>query len=131
MTMPRTVLQNSRLPAPVGYSRAVLASGTAAIYTSMTAPVDSAGEVVGPGDAYRQAVQVLDNIRDILQENGSDLGDVVQVTAYIARLEDCAGVLRAIAERFDPPPAISAPVVSGLPNPAFLVEIAAVAWTSG
>ncbi|HTX26174.1 MAG TPA: Rid family hydrolase [Streptosporangiaceae bacterium] len=129
--MPRTVLHNSRLPAPVGYSRAVRASGTGAIYTSMTAPVDSAGEVVGPGDAYRQAVQVLDNIRDILEENGSDLGDVVQVTAYIQRFEDCASVMRAIAERFDPPPAISAPVVSGLPNPAFLVEIAAVAWTSG
>jgi enamine deaminase RidA (YjgF/YER057c/UK114 family) len=129
--MPRTVLHNSRLPAPVGYSRAVRASGTGAIYTSMTAPVDSAGGVVGPGDAYRQAVQVLDNIRDILEENGSDLGDVVQVTAYIQRFEDCASVMRAIAERFDPPPAISAPVVSGLPNPAFLVEIAAVAWTSG
>jgi 2-iminobutanoate/2-iminopropanoate deaminase len=129
--MPRTVLQNSRLPAPVGYSRAVRASGTGAIYTSMTAPVDSSGEVVGPGDAYQQAVQVLDNIRDILEENGSDLGDVVQVTAFIQHFEDCASVMRAIAERFDPPPAISAPVVSGLPNPAFLVEIAAVAWTSG
>jgi enamine deaminase RidA (YjgF/YER057c/UK114 family) len=129
--MPRTPLQNSRLPAPVGYSRAVRASGTGAIYTSMTAPVDAAGEVVGAGDAYRQAVQVLANIGDILEENGSDLGDIVQVTAFIQRNEDCASVMRAISERFAPsPPAVSA-AVCGLPNPAFLVEIAAVAWTGG
>lgn len=129
--MPRRALQNSRLPAPVGYARAVQASGTGAIYTSMTAPIDSTGKVVGPGDAYRQAVQVLANIQDILEQNGSDLGDVVQVTAFIQRNEDSASVMRAISERFAPsPPAVSAAVVSGLPNPAFLVEIAAVAWTS-
>jgi enamine deaminase RidA (YjgF/YER057c/UK114 family) len=129
--MPRTALRNSKLPAPAGYSRAVRASGTAAIYTSMTAPIGPDGEVVGPGDAYRQAVQVLANIGDILEQNGSDLGDIVQVTAFVVRNEDCASVLRAISERFTPPPAVSAAVVSGLPNPAFLVEIAAVAWIDG
>lgn len=130
--MPRTALQNSRLPAPVGYSRAVRASGTGAIYTSMTAPVDHAGEVVGPGDAYQQTVRALTNIKDILEENDADLDDVVQVTAFIQRNEDCSSVMRAISERFAPsPPAVSAAIVSGLPNPAFLVEIAAVAWTEG
>jgi enamine deaminase RidA (YjgF/YER057c/UK114 family) len=130
--MSRTPLHNARLPAPVGYSRAVRSAGTAAIHTSMTAPIDSDGQVVGPGDAHRQAVQVIRNIQDILEQNGSGLDDVVQVTAFVVRHDDVAAVQAGLGECFSPsPPAVSLALVTGLPNPAFLVEIAAVAFTDG
>jgi enamine deaminase RidA (YjgF/YER057c/UK114 family) len=128
--MSRTPLQNANLPEPVGYSRAVRAGGTAAIYTSMTAPISSDGQVVGPGDAHAQTIQVLRNIRDILQQNGSGLDDVVQVTAFVVRQDDVPAVQAGLGESFPAsPPAMSLAVVTGLPNPAFLVEIAAVAFT--
>jgi len=127
--MSRTPLQNANLPAPVGYSRAVRSAGTAAIYTSMTAPINSDGEIVGRGDAHRQTIQVLQNIRDILEQNGSGLEDVVHVTAFITRHDDVAAVQTGLGECFSPPPAVSLALVTGLPNPAFLVEIAAVALT--
>jgi enamine deaminase RidA (YjgF/YER057c/UK114 family) len=128
--MSRTPLQNANLPAPAGYSRAVRAAGTAAIYTSMTAPISSDGSVVGPGDAFRQTTQVLRNINDILQQNGSGADDVVHVTAFITRPDDIAAVQASLGEFFAPsPPAVSLALVTGLPNPAFLVEIAAIAVT--
>jgi aminoacrylate peracid reductase len=130
--MPRIQLHNANLPAPVGYSRAVRSAGTAAIYTSMTAPIGSDGQVVGPGDARAQTLQVLRNIRDILEQNGSGLDDVVHVSAFIIRQDDVGSVQAGLGESFPgPPPAMSLAVVTGLPNPAFLVEIAAVAFTDG
>jgi 2-iminobutanoate/2-iminopropanoate deaminase len=125
--VPRIPLQNPLLPAPVGYSRAVRATGTETIYTSMTAPVGPDGAVVAPDDAYRQTLRIVENIGDILRQNGSSLDDVVQLTAFITRQENIAAVQRGIGESFSPPPAISVALVGGLPNPSFLVEIAAVA----
>jgi enamine deaminase RidA (YjgF/YER057c/UK114 family) len=125
--MPRRQLTNPNLPPPQGYSRAVAATGREIFFTSMTAPVDAAGAVVGR-DATEQAARVLTNLREILELHGSGFDDVVKVSAYITRVEDIAGVMRTIGEAFaDPPPAIALAVVVALPNPAFLVEIDAVA----
>lgn len=130
--MSRTPLHNANLPTPVGYSRAVRSAGTSAIYTSMTAPISSDGQVVGPGDAHMQTLQVVHNIRDILEQNGSGLDDVVHVSAFVTRQDDVAAAQAGLAESFSgSPPAMSLAVVTGLPNPAFLVEIAAVAFTDG
>jgi 2-iminobutanoate/2-iminopropanoate deaminase len=93
----------------------------------MTAPVDRDGGVVGPGDVTVQAQRVLANIGDILEQHGSSLDDVVKVTAYVVDGADLSAVMAVVAQTFaDPPPAISL-AVTPLPNPAFLVEIDAVA----
>ncbi len=126
--MRRTELKNVKLPEPRGYSRAVAATGSTLVFTSMTAPIDEAGNVVGPGNAELQAKRVMANIREILEANGRGFDDVVKVSAYVTRQEDVAAVMRVMGEPFSPPlPAIALAVVVGLPNPAFLVEIEAVA----
>lgn len=126
--MPREALTNAKLPAPKGYSRAVRAHGSAHVYTSMTAPIDRDGNVVGVGDAAAQTRAAIDNISDILEQNGSGLADVVKVTAYVCEGGDLAGVMAAIGAAFaDPPPAIALAVVGRLPNPDFLVEVDATA----
>jgi 2-aminomuconate deaminase len=96
----------------------------------MTAPINAGGQVVGPGDAHAQTMRIIRNIEDILEQNGSGLDDVAHVTAFIIRQEDVAAVQAGLGESFPAsPPAMSLAVVTGLPNPAFLVEIAAVAFT--
>ncbi|MFZ0180667.1 MAG: RidA family protein [Candidatus Dormiibacterota bacterium] len=125
--MPRRELLNANLPRPKGYSRAVAVPASELIFTSMTAPVDASGEVVGES-AELQAQQVLHNLRDILEQNGSGLDNVLKVSAYVTRQESASTVMRVIGDAFSsPPPAIALAVVTGLPNPAFLVEIDVVA----
>lgn len=122
--MPRKQLKNPNLPEPQGYSRAVSASGRTLIVTSMTAPVDKDGSVVGFGDAQLQAERVMTNLRDILNHNGASFDDVVKVSAYVIRKEDAGAVMKVMGAAFGPPPpAMALAVVVGLPNPDFLVEI--------
>jgi 2-iminobutanoate/2-iminopropanoate deaminase len=123
----RQGLKNVNLPAPQGYSRAVRALGSETIYTSMTAPVDGDGGVVGPGDAKVQAEAVLANIGDILDQHGSSLDDVVKVTAYVVDAADLSAVKDVIARTFAEPLPALALIVTPLPNPAFLVELDVVA----
>jgi enamine deaminase RidA (YjgF/YER057c/UK114 family) len=93
----------------------------------MTAPVDGDGSVVGPGDVTLQAQTVLANIGDILDQHGSSLDDVVKVTAYVVDAADLAAVMAVVAQTFAAPPPAIALTVTPLPNPAFLVEIDAIA----
>lgn len=126
--MTRHSLNNANLPTPVGYARAVRASGAALIVTSMTAPVGADGDVIGVRDIRLQTQTALGNIADILEQNGGTLADVAKVTAYVVEQKDLASVMTVIAEVFgDSPPAVAVVVVGGLPNKDFLVELDAIA----
>ena len=75
----------------VGYSRAIRVGKI--VHVSGTTATDSKGKVVGIGDAGKQAVQALNNIRGALESVGSKLEDVVRTRIYvtdISRWEEVA-----------------------------------------
>ena len=78
--------------------------------------------------AAGQMDQVWRNILAILAEAGMDAGDLVKITAYLTRREDLAA-FRETRDRHlpDVKPASTLLFVSGLADPAWLVEIEAVA----
>jgi enamine deaminase RidA (YjgF/YER057c/UK114 family) len=108
----------------VGYSRAVRVGNH--IFVSGTTATDNRGEVVGPGDVYRQTVTTLANIRRAVESLGGTLGDVVRTRMYVTDISQWESVARAHGEAFGAiRPATAMIEVSRFIHPEMLVEIEA------
>jgi enamine deaminase RidA (YjgF/YER057c/UK114 family) len=105
----------------VGFSRAVRVGP----YVSVggTAPVDTDGKTVGPGDPAAQAGRCLEIIREALENAGSGMHDVVRTRVLLINIEDWKAVIDVRAEYFkDIKPVDTIMQVSRFVNPEWLVE---------
>ena len=114
--------------APFGpYSHAVeVPEGSRLLYISGEVGVLPDGTV--PETIEAQAEACWRNIIAILAEAGMSVGDLVKITTYLVRPEDVAAAGVARAKHFgDARPGSATIIVKALVNPAWLIEIEAVA----
>ena len=120
----RRVSSGAKWESIVGYSRAVRVGSQ--IHVSWTTATDEQGRVVGPGDAYRQTVRVLEIIGEALRNLGADLRDVVRTRIYVIDIDRWEEIGRAHREALgDAGPACTMVEVQRLVSPEILVEIEA------
>jgi enamine deaminase RidA (YjgF/YER057c/UK114 family) len=113
----------------VGYSRAVRVGPF--VFVAGTTATDAAGNLVGRGDPYAQAVQIFRKIETALRQAGASLQDVVRTRMYVTDIAHWEQVGRAHAEFVGAVrPAATLVQVSRLVDPDLLVEIEADAVIS-
>jgi reactive intermediate/imine deaminase len=118
------------LPPVNGYSHAVAFTGRMVVVSGQV-PLDAQGRLVGEDDPAAQVRQVFENLRTALAAAGASMSQVVKLTVFLTDLAHLAE-FRRVRDEFitgQAPPASSLIQVSGLVNPAFCVEIEALAAT--
>jgi reactive intermediate/imine deaminase len=125
----RRFLSPETLAPPFGYSHVVDVRPGRLVYISGQVPLDTEGNLVGPGDFEAQAHQVFANLTAALEAADASWSDVVKVTYF---LRDVGNIvhLRAIRNEYtdaEHPPASTLVEVSRLFRDDVLVEIEAVA----
>ena len=122
----KDILKSTKAPAPVGpYSQAIRFGEF--IYTSGQVGLNSEGKFVS-GDVQDQTKQTLENLKNILEDNGSSLDNVIKTTVYLRDMNDFKPMNEIYAEYFGSSlPARSTVAVAGLPLDA-KVEIEVIAF---
>jgi enamine deaminase RidA (YjgF/YER057c/UK114 family) len=115
---------------PPTYSHVVEVNGPhRVVYLAGQTGVDANGKVA---QGFRaQAVQVMENIKTALASVGGDFEHIVKLTSYLTDIEANADVFREVRGSYFPNkaalPASTLLQISRLANPAFLLEVEAVA----
>lgn len=126
----KTYLNPASLARNPAFSQVVVVEGTAkTIYVGGQNAVRPDGTIAG-GTLAEQARQAMLNLQAALAAAGATLRDVIRWGIAIVDGQPVAEGFAAFREAWGDggdPPTISVHIVSGLANPAFLIEIDAVA----
>lgn len=121
------IINTPNAPTPIGpYSQAVKSGHL--VFTSGQIPIDpKTGEMIS-GDIREQAIQVLENLKAVLEAAGCALDDVIKTTVFLSDMAHFPEFNVIYAEYFgeENAPARSTVQVATLPKGA-LVEIELVA----
>ena len=130
MTARKQVVESARVPRIGPYSQAVRVGDL--LFTAGQPGIDPrTGAVAGP-DFESQARQAFENLRTVLEDAGSSLGQVVRVNCFMAD-EGAFATLNALFGEYFPtePPVRSAPVVTLPKGLLFSIDAIAVAGPHG
>jgi enamine deaminase RidA (YjgF/YER057c/UK114 family) len=112
------------------FCQAVRAGNT--VYLRGQVGTDFDGNLVGLGDARAQTEQAMKNVKQLLEEAGSDMSHVVKTTTYITDPRYREAVYKETGKWFKGVyPVSTGLVVQALAQPEWLMEIDVIAVIPG
>ena len=123
--MEKLIIKTEKSPAAIGpYNQGTVAGGF--LFTSGQLPINPVTGLV-PSTIEEQTVQVMENLKAIIEAAGSSMDKVMKCTVYITNMDDFA-VMNGIYATYFPanPPARATVEISKLAKNA-MVEIDAIA----
>lgn len=122
--MRKLVSSGSPLEPRIGFSRAVRVGAFVAV--AGTAPMTPEGDVVAPGDVYRQTRRCLEIIQQVVIDAGLTLASVVRTRVMLTDISRWEEASLAHSEMFTAVrPACTFVEVGGFINSEWLVEVEA------
>jgi enamine deaminase RidA (YjgF/YER057c/UK114 family) len=89
---------------------------------------DVQGKLVGKGDFEAQARQVYTNLRNILEETGGGLRNIVKTTTILTHYGNVEGYRKIRNDFFgDMMPPNTLLIIESLASPDFMIEVEAIA----
>ena len=120
----KNITYNQPLEKQIGFSRAVRIGNIVAV--TGTAPIAKDGSVYAPGNVYEQAKHCLSIIKNVIENAGGSLEDVIRTRIFLTDMETWKDAARAHGEFFSEiQPACTFVEVSRFINPEWLIEIEA------
>lgn len=114
-----------------GFSQGVVATGQRTLYISGQVAWNAERQLVGGSDLEAQARQAFTNLRTVVLSAGGTLDSVTLVRMYVVNYRpEQAAIIGAVFRSFfagDSKPASTWIGVAALANPAFVIEVEAVA----
>ena len=93
------IINTDNAPAPIGpYSQAVKSGSL--VFTSGQIPIDPATGTIVSGGIREQSIQVLENLKSVLEAADCALDTVIKTTLYITDMNDFADLNAVYAEYF-------------------------------
>ena len=110
----------------VGYSHASKAGNT--LYIAGQIAQDVAGNLVGQADIEAQVRQVYENLKNIVQEAGGTLQNIVKMTTFLTHYSYIE-TYRSVRNQYfpEPCPPNTLLIIESLALPDYMIEVEAVA----
>ena len=124
----KKIIETSKAPAPIGpYNQAVFAGNT--LYISGQIALDPVSGDLKTGDLETETVQVLENLKAIIEEAGLSLDHIVKTSIFISDMNNFGKINEIYGKYFGGNDAPARETVEVANLPKFVnVEISAIAF---
>ncbi len=124
--MAHEILKLKTVPPTVGYSHAAKAGNTLYIAGQVAQDVD--GNLVGQGDFEAQVRQVYTNLKNIVEESGGSLQNIVKMTTFLTHYNYIETYRNVRNQYFpEPCPPNTLLIIESLALPNYMIEVEAIA----
>ena len=124
--MAHEILKLKNVHPTKGYSHAAKAGNTLYIAGQIAQDVD--GNLVGKGDFEAQVRKVCENLKNIMEEAGGTLQNIVKKTTFLTHYSHIETYRRVRSEYFpEPSPPNTLVIIESLTLPEYMIEVEAVA----
>ena len=81
--MQKEIVNPPTLAPPRGFNHGILVSGGRLLFLAGQDASDASGQIVAPGNMLKQCVQVLSNLRAVVEAAGGTMQDIVKLNVYV------------------------------------------------